>query len=77
MSRVCDLSGKSVMTGNNVSKANNLLPVLNTFVAPIFPEPIFLMSPFLKIFVKINPKGIDPNKYEKRNTKKFSNITVY
>ena len=23
MSRVCDLSGKSVMTGNNVSKANN------------------------------------------------------
>ena len=23
MSRVCELSGKSVMTGNNVSKANN------------------------------------------------------
>ena len=46
----------------NVSAAKNLLPVLSTFVAPIFPEPIFLISWSPKILVKINPKGIEPLK---------------
>ena len=43
-----------------VVRAKNLLPVLRTFVAPIFPDPIFLTSIFPKIFVKIRPKGIEP-----------------
>ena len=42
--------------------ARNLFPVLKTFVVPIFPDPISLISFFKKIFVKTNPKGIDPNK---------------
>ena len=39
-----------------------LFPVLSTFVAPIFPEPIFLISFFKKILAKIKPKGIEPIK---------------
>ena len=39
-----------------------LFPVLKTFVAPMFPEPTFLISFFKKIFVNIKPKGIDPKK---------------
>ena len=38
----------------------SLFPVLKTLVAPMFPEPTFLISFFKKIFVNINPKGIDP-----------------
>jgi hypothetical protein len=41
-----------------------LFPVLKTFVAPIFPDPIVLISFFKKIFVIINPNGIDPKMYE-------------
>ena len=60
---------KEIITGTypfktskkRVNTASNLFPVLKTFVAPILPEPIFLISKFLKIFVKIKPKGIDPN----------------
>ena len=44
----------------SVVRAKNLLPVLRTFVAPIFPDPIFLTSIFPKNFVKIRPKGIEP-----------------
>ena len=44
----------------SVARAKYLLPVLRTFVAPIFPEPIFLISIFPKDFVKMRPKGIDP-----------------
>ena len=51
-----------------VKAAKDLLPVLRTLVAPIFPEPIFLTSVLPKLFVKISPKGIDPNKYEKKTT---------
>ena len=40
--------------------ATNLFPVLKTFVAPIFPEPTFLISPKPNNFVKINAKGNDP-----------------
>jgi len=49
-----------------------LFPVLRTLVAPMFPEPISLMSCLLKILVKIRPKGIDPQKYEKTTTKTIS-----
>ena len=37
-----------------------LFPVLSALVAPMFPEPIFLMSLFKNIFVSKNPNGIDP-----------------
>ena len=40
-----------------------MLPVLKTFVAPIFPEPISLISCFKNILVKINPNGIEPKKF--------------
>ena len=52
----------------SVSRAIFLLPVLKTFVAPIFPLPIFLISPSPDNLVKINPNGIDPIKYPKRNS---------
>jgi len=45
-----------------VENPTALLPVLRAFVAPIFPEPISLISFFKKIFVKTKPKGIDPKK---------------
>ena len=51
-----------------VVAAKYLLPVLRTFVAPILPEPIFLISWSPKNLVKINPKGIEPLKYEKKIT---------
>ena len=57
-----------------VAKAKNLLPVLRTLVAPIFPDPIFLISTLLKIFVNISPKGIEPLKYESKITKIISII---
>ena len=47
---------------NKVRPAIILFPVLKTFVAPIFFEPIFLKSLFKKIFVSIKPNGIEPNK---------------
>jgi len=40
------------------------LPDLKTFVAPILPDPISLISFFKNNLVNINPKGIDPRKYE-------------
>jgi hypothetical protein len=46
----------------NVNNAIFLLPVLKTFVAPMFPLPIFLISPKPDILVKIKPKGIEPIK---------------
>ena len=42
--------------------AKDFFPVLRTFVVPILPDPIFLMSFFKNIFVKTKPKGIDPKK---------------
>ena len=45
-----------------MKRAIFLFPVLKTFVAPIFPLPIFLISPNPDIFVSINPKGTDPKK---------------
>ena len=57
------------MTAFKISKAKveypiNLLPVLRAFVAPIFPDPMFLISFFKIIFVNKKPNGIDPNKYD-------------
>ena len=43
--------------------ARNLLPVLSTFVVPIFPEPTVLISFFRNILFNINPNGIDPKMY--------------
>ena len=55
-----------------VIAAKYLFPVLRTFVAPILPEPIFLISLSLKNLVKINPEGIEPLKYEKKTTNTIS-----
>ena len=43
----------------NVNAAINLFPVLKTFVAPMLPDPIFLISPYPEIFTIIKPKGMD------------------
>ena len=56
----------------SVVKAKYLFPVLKTFVAPIFPDPIFLISCPLKNFVIIKPKGIEPHKYENKDIIKKS-----
>ena len=61
---------------NRVKDAINLFPVLNTFVAPMFFEPIFLISFFKKKLVNISPNGIDPNIYDSRKIKNISNVTV-
>ena len=61
-----------VTSRNNVAAAKNLLPVLRTFVAPIFPDPDFLISLLLRNLVKINPNGIEPLKYEKTIINIFS-----
>jgi hypothetical protein len=45
-----------------VKEAKYLFPVLSTFVAPIFPDPIVLISFLKNIFVRIKPNGIDPLK---------------
>ena len=50
------------MSKNNVAYPIDLFPVLKAFVAPIFPEPISLMSFLTKNLVNIYPKGIDPSK---------------
>ena len=52
------------ISNNNVAIANFFLPVLKTFVVPILPDPIFLISLFKKILVIIKPNGIEPSKYE-------------
>ena len=49
------------MSKNRVMPAINLFPVLSTLVAPIFLEPISLISLFKKSLVKIKPKGIEPD----------------
>ena len=40
--------------------AKNLFPVRKTLVAPILPEPIFLISPRPNNFVNIRAKGNEP-----------------
>jgi len=47
---------------NRVIPAAEKFPVLNTFVAPIFPEPIFLSSPKLNNLDTKIPVGIDPRR---------------
>ena len=58
-----------------VEKAKYLFPVLRTLVAPMFPDPTSLISFPQKVLVKINPKGIEPQRYEKTARKKISIIT--
>tara|TARA_Y100001936_G_C15847497_1_gene545398 strand:+ start:387 stop:737 length:351 start_codon:yes stop_codon:yes gene_type:complete len=50
------------MSNNKTIRAKTLFPVLKTFVAPILPDPIFLISPNPNNLVKIKAKGIDPIK---------------
>ena len=64
------------MSKNNVKIAIDLFPVLNTLVAPIFLEPIFLISIFKNILVKISPKGMEPIIYEIKNIKNISKDTI-
>ena len=45
-----------------VIPAKYLFPDLKTLVAPILPDPIFLISVLIKILVITRPKGIDPLK---------------
>ena len=61
---------------NKVNKARNLLPVRSTFVAPIFFDPISLISLSKKILASTKPNGIEPNIYEIKKTKNISNVTV-
>jgi len=49
-------------SNNKVKVPKDFFPVLRTFVAPIFPDPISLRSLLRKIFVRIKPKGIEPKK---------------
>ena len=58
----------------SVVAAKNLFPVLSTFVAPIFPEPILRTSIFPKIFVTKKPNGIEPLIYENKATRIISII---
>lgn len=46
----------------NVKRAKTLLPERKTLVVPILPEPISLISLFVKYLVNKKPKGIDPIK---------------
>ena len=50
-----------IKSSMRVATARDFFPVLRTFVVPIFPDPISLISFFKNIFVKTNPKGLDPN----------------
>ena len=59
-----------------VESAKYLFPVLRTLVAPIFPDPMLLISLLPKALVKIKPKGIDPQKYEKTATKKTEALII-
>ena len=61
-------------SNKTVNKASHLFPVLKTLVAPMLPEPIFLMSPYPAKRVKTKPKGIEPKKYP---TKAQMAKTVY
>ena len=50
------------ISSTKVREAINLFPVLKTLVAPIFPEPIFVKSPYPLNFVKTIPNGIEPER---------------
>ena len=47
-----------IKSSMRVPAARDFFPVLKTFVVPIFPDPIFLISFFKNIFVKINLQGM-------------------
>ena len=56
----------------SVAIAKVFFPVRKTFVVPMLPEPISLISFLRKTFVKMKPKGIDPNKQEIKTITKTS-----
>jgi len=47
-----------------VAAAKDFFPVLKTFVVPMLPDQTSLISFFKNNLVSINPKGIEPSKYE-------------
>ena len=52
----------ALRTGNKLIGYSTLVLDILKAVAPIFPEPISLISFFKKIFVKMKPNGIEPRK---------------
>ena len=46
----------------SVAAAADLFPVLSTFVVPMLPEPVCLMSPSPRTLVITNPNAIDPTR---------------
>ena len=46
----------------SVARAAALLPVRNTFVAPMLPEPILRRSPRPRVRLSRMPKGIEPRR---------------
>ena len=50
------------MSNIRVKAARDFLPVLSTLVAPMFPDPTFLISILIKNFDINKPKGIEPQK---------------
>src|SRR5690606_16718128 len=48
-------------SSNSTAAASHLLPVRNTLVAPILPEPMARMSPFPAALASSRPNGIDPS----------------
>ncbi len=49
-------------SSSSVSAARPLLPVRNTLVAPILPEPIWRRSPRPASLVRIRPNGMEPSR---------------
>ena len=70
------ITGKAPLKASSKSvMKNHFLPItLFTFVAPVEPEPIFLMSSFLNAFTIIYPVGIEPIKYAPIATARISII---
>ena len=50
-----------IISKHRVKYPINLFPVRRTLVAPMFPDPIFLISLPKNNFDSKYPKGIDPN----------------
>lgn len=59
------ITGKAPLNASkSITVKNHLLPItLLTFVAPVEPEPLFLMSSPVKSFTIMYPVGIEPIRY--------------
>ena len=61
-----------------ITVKNHFLPITRfTFVAPVEPEPIVLMSFPVKSFTIIYPVGIDPIRYAAKITIKISKTSIF